>query len=98
MSRRKGDRSYFTGSFTISKEHIALSQIGGIDKWELTENYLVQIESDFKLESDSLVIYFIESKGQYYKYWYTEQKNVKHILDFEETIFSFSKKIPAILN
>jgi hypothetical protein len=68
MPRRGGKRNFIVGSFTLSKEHIQLSNIAGVTASELIEQSLQNLEVDLQLKPQSLIIYFMESKGDYNEY------------------------------
>lgn len=89
------DNKFVTGSFTLSKEHIELSRLAGVDTWELIEQYLTRIEDDLQLEEGSLITYYCEANKDYNEYWYTEGGNVEYIKNFESKIYSFDTVNPT---
>lgn len=89
------NNNFVMGSFTLSKEHLELSYIAGINQWELVDQYLDKIESDFQLEEGSLIVYYYEGNKDYKEYWYTEVANTKYIINFELKLYSFGKVNPV---
>lgn len=96
MAKRK--KSFITGSFTLSKEHIELSRIAGVNQSELIDQYLINLEMDLKLKPGCLAVYFAENKEEYIEYFYTDQDNEEFLVEFETRIFSFGNNVDPILN
>ena len=95
MGRRK---NFIIGSFTLSNDHIDLSKIAGLQEIDLIEDYLVNLEVDFKIKPGILIIYYAEQLKEYRKYWYTEGTNVEYIRSFETRLHSFDKSFYSINN
>lgn len=83
------------GSFTLSTEHLELSYLAGVTRWQLVEDRLNKIEEDLGLIPESLVVYFYEGNLKYNEFWYTEARNIDFLLDFEMKLYSFGKVDPT---
>lgn len=96
MSRRK--RQYFTGTFTLSREHIELSKVAGKQRSDLIDEYLTGIEIDNLLKPKSLDVYYYEMHKDYDEYFFTEIENKEYIQSFLMRIFNLSFQGNSILN